>query len=90
MMAQGYSKDVKLHFDPADPSNQSNNYPSINDVVTRELKKRSVTDGDLSKMAGNTMTIPIMGILQVAAVNFNMLEKCVLNCPDPRFGLFQM
>jgi len=64
MMAQGFPKDLKLSFNPDDAALPE----PIRTAICRETTKRSLTDRDLKKIAGNTMTIPIMGILQVAEV----------------------
>jgi hypothetical protein len=78
MMAQGFSKDVKLHYNSEDPTIPSN----IKKVIEKELKKRSVTDLDLNRMSGNTMTLAIMGLLQVGALNFTCYKVRFLNpCP---------
>ena len=61
MMAQGFPKSMKLEFDPTDESIPKH----IRDTISKRLKKRKVSDLDLKHMAGNTMTIPVMGILEV-------------------------
>ena len=66
MQAQGFPKDMKLFYDPDDKTLP----PSIHNAIAR-LGKTGISDRELKHMAGNTMTIPIMGILQVrrGAVN---------------------
>ena len=66
MQAQGFPKDMKLYYDPDDETLP----PSIHNAIAR-LGRTSVSDRELKHMAGNTMTIPIMGIIQVrrGAVN---------------------
>ena len=60
MQAQGFPKDMKLVYDPDDETLP----PSIHNAIAR-LGRTCVSDRELKHMAGNTMTIPIMGILQV-------------------------
>ncbi len=63
MRAQGFPKDLKLKYDPHDPSIPAH----IHSIISKHFKGKAkeVTDGDMRNMAGNTMTIPVMGILQV-------------------------
>lgn len=63
MMVQGFSPDLKLEFDAKDEGVPAH----IRQIIQRHLTKRAVTSHDLKQMAGNTMTQPIMLILQVSA-----------------------
>jgi hypothetical protein len=70
MQAQGFPKDMKLRYDPNDETLPV----AIHNAITRLNRHMTVTDSDLKKMAGNTMTVPIMGLLQVRAAPLNNIQ----------------
>jgi len=62
LWAQGFPRDMKRRYNPEDSSIPKH----IHDAISMRLNgKTYVSDADLKKMAGNTMTVPIMGLLQV-------------------------
>ena len=64
LMAQGLPADLKLHFDPTDVDDMD---PFQFDCVSKfveETGRTRVDDADLKSMAGNTMTVQVMGIIQ--------------------------
>ena len=87
MMAQGFPKDMKLKYDPDDPSIPQHIHP----IISREFKNKAkeVTDSDLRNMAGNTMTIPVMGILQVATKLSSSLTHPFRFFKQPLYKPFQ-
>ena len=70
MMVQGFSPDMKLEFDADDEDLPLH----FRKCIQHQLSKKRVTDLDLKKMAGNTMTIPVMMLLQVLR-NFQSLPQ---------------
>ena len=60
-MAQGFPSNMKLKFDPGDQTVPE----ATRTAIAKRLSKREVSDLDLKHMAGNTMTVGVIGILQV-------------------------
>ena len=61
MRLQGFPDDVKLEFREDTVARAS-----VREAILERLEKTLVTDTDLHSLAGNTMTVPVMMLLQVA------------------------
>jgi len=66
MRAQGFPEDCKLKFSLQDPTIP----PHIKTAIAGRLRKSELSDYDLHAMAGNTMSIPIMFLLQAPSETF--------------------
>ena len=76
MMAQGFPSNMKLKFDPSNHSKEETIPSNMRTIISDRLGgKCELNDRDLKQMAGNTMTIPIMGLLQVARGGPTLLLK---------------
>jgi hypothetical protein len=64
LLAQGFPADMKTRFDPEDTGVP---LQSRDAIVNRLGGKVQVSDIDLKAMAGNTMSVPVMLLLQVSA-----------------------
>jgi hypothetical protein len=61
LRAQGFPKDVKTTFNEDDQ-----HVPApIKDAISQRLGRKDITDMECMKLAGNTMTVPLMMLLQV-------------------------
>ena len=61
MAAQGFPTDSKLSFSEEDMEIPQH----VKDAILQRVKYKDVSDSDLHRMAGNTMSVPIMVLLQV-------------------------
>ena len=60
MLVQGFPKDISLSLD-----DNSKSIPARIRSTLQRMSSTTVSDTDLLRMAGNTMTVPVMMILQV-------------------------
>jgi hypothetical protein len=65
LCVQGFPKDLKFHYNDQDKAISK---PIHTAIQSRLRGKVKITDLDLRCMAGNTMSVPVMGALQVAVV----------------------
>jgi hypothetical protein len=71
LMAQGFPADLKLSFDPETDGDHMDLYQfgCVSKFVAATGRTR-VDDASLRSMAGNTMTVQVMGIIQAG------VERC--------------
>jgi hypothetical protein len=70
LMAQVFLPDVKLNFDDTNAAS-----PAYLTKFVQETGKKRVTDVDLKSMAGNTMTVQVMGIIQAGVKRSNVFRS---------------
>jgi hypothetical protein len=69
MMVQGFDPKAKCKFDPLDQGILESLPERIVEAIERMHPKWEVSDLDLKRMAGNTMTVPVMMLLQAFPVS---------------------
>ena len=95
LMAQGFPADLKLNFDPeTDVDHMDPHKFRCLSKFVAETGRTRVDDVDLRSMAGNTMTVQVMGIIQAGVKRcqevkhrFHADPVCMMLTPSNRIQL---